>query len=457
MPFFFLGSGFLGFFGSFVMTADLSTSLPAVDFTTSIIDSKTFAGTEYKHEWLVKGVLVKGQPCVVGGPKKACKTTLMIDMAIAMYKAKPFLGHFDVPNSLRVLALSAESGLATLQETAARICQEKGTSLKDCHGILWGPKCPRFACQQDLDALGKFLYDKKIDVCIIDPLYLCLGGRGISTTNLFEVGPLLLNFANACLDVGCTPIIIHHATKGATAKRSKRGDPLDLDDLAYPGIAEFARQWSLVSRREPFVIGSGVHRLWLSVGGSAGHSSIWGVDVDEGVIRDDFSGRKWEVKVIRGDQIAVEKASERRQKRGEEVKRKIVEFLKGTPAGETTKAITTAIGVDKNPVGEAIKELVADGKLVPTKIPKKAGKGKVKHDGWKLAPAPATDGTPTAPNSSASRPAAPAATRAATTNGARTQTQAIPSASPTASASVPQAATAPAPPKRKKKQGKVSQ
>ena len=37
----------------------------------AVLDSRTFFTTPYRLEWLIKRVLVKGQPAVLGGPKKA--------------------------------------------------------------------------------------------------------------------------------------------------------------------------------------------------------------------------------------------------------------------------------------------------------------------------------------------------------------------------------------------------
>lgn len=111
------------------------------------------------------------------------------------------------------------------------------------------------------------------------------------------MGPLLLNIAQTCLDVNCTPVLLHHTKK--SSENAKNFEPLDLEDLAYAGVAEFARQWILLSRRQPYdpANSPGQHKLWLVAGGSAGHSGLWGVDVDEGILDDNFGGRKWVVAV----------------------------------------------------------------------------------------------------------------------------------------------------------------
>jgi hypothetical protein len=131
---------------------------------------------------------------------------------------------------------------------------------------------------------------------IIDPLYLSLlagGDGGVRAENLYETGPLLLRIAQTCLHAGATPLLLHHTKRGA----GRDGQTLDLTDLAFSGVAEFARQWILLSRREPYEPGTGHHDLWLVVGGSVGHGGLYAVGVEEGQLAEDFSGRRWEVNV----------------------------------------------------------------------------------------------------------------------------------------------------------------
>ena len=70
-----------------------------------------------------------------------------------------------------------------------------------------------------------------------------------------------------------------------------------LEELTMSGAAEWARQWILLAAAGAYQ-GDGRHLLWMRCGGSAGHSSLWGVTIDEGQLDPDtFTGRTWDVTV----------------------------------------------------------------------------------------------------------------------------------------------------------------
>ena len=133
----------------------------------------------------------------------------------------------------------------------------------------------------------------KIDVVIVDPAYLSLldgpEGKDVNTANIFEMGKLLKRITIACLGAGSTPILAWHSNRIASREYSEP----ELTDMVYAGPGEYARQWILLKRRERY-LADGYHRLWLKLGGSAGHQSIWHLDINEGVRTAESPTRVWD-------------------------------------------------------------------------------------------------------------------------------------------------------------------
>jgi hypothetical protein len=256
------------------------------------IDSAAFARGDYRHDWRVKNVMVRDEPVLVAGRSKTLKTNIVIDLFVSLATATPFLGTFDVPRKIRVAVVSGESGKRTLQETAKRVCRSKGFDLADVGpGLNW---CFSLPCLSDLDDMAKFvdpLLDTGAEVVALDPAYLMLGD--VNAANMFEVGPVLRNVGELLVRRGVQPTIVHHANRRIDKREGEAPRPMELADIAYSGFDQFARQFLLLSRREVYGH-DGKHALWLVTGGSAGHNGLYGLDVNEGTLAEDFTGRVWE-------------------------------------------------------------------------------------------------------------------------------------------------------------------
>lgn len=295
-----------------------------------LIPSGEFAAMDCKVDWLIGSTLVAKQNGLIAGSFKTLKTTMAAELAVSLGTATPFLGDFPVYRKCRVGFISGESGKAAMKDMFLRICKSRGIQPASAD-VVWGFTLPSFADEGDMAIITRNVEKFGIDVLITDPAYLCVL-RGLDPNDaksMFAMGPHLARFSNAVIGGGGTPIIVHHANRG-----QKTGATMELSDIAYAGFAEYAAQWMLISRESPYK-GDGLHALRLNVGGRAGQGGLYSLSIDEGIIDENGSGRKWEVSTSSMREViehvqeereaekqrkATEKADKRRQE--DEVKQK---------------------------------------------------------------------------------------------------------------------------------------
>ena len=245
---------------------------------------------DLREDYMVPGVLVAGELMVAAAPEKTLKTSLVgCDLGISIATGTPFLGRFEVPKPRRVMFMSAESGLLSLRRCIARVLESKGFDAKDPKpdSMFISPAVPNAEDIRHIDAAIDLAESLQIDVLLCDPWFMCHSGEFANSPP--KMYSILMNFVRPCLANEITPVIVTHSTKAA----GKQGDPLDLNDISGAGIHQAMRQWILLSRREDYA-DDGIHKLWMRCGGSAGHSALWGIDVNEGI----HPNRKWDVDVI---------------------------------------------------------------------------------------------------------------------------------------------------------------
>ncbi len=364
----------------------LKNGSPKVRF--NAITSPELDAGQYELEYLINGILVRGQPGVIAGPKKTLKTNISIDLALSLAEATKFLGRFDVKLNARVGVMSGESGAATIQETARRVAKAKQLELRNCDGAVWCFDVPQLGQHDHIEALGNLIADHNLDVLILDPTYLMMLGIGNDASNLFVVGGLLKSLGELAQRTGCTPLLCHHLRKGV----SEPYEPAELENIAWAGFQEFVRQWILLNRRVRYdPQRGGHHELWMSVGGSAGHSGLWGINVEEGV-RDDLGGRRWDVEVIdaaqayqqRDDTVDLEseeKQERRKQSKFERNRVRILEILTSNPDGDSLRSISAEAGLRDSTTKTILEDLIAEGCVQRCDCTK----GKSKFHGFRLA------------------------------------------------------------------------
>ncbi len=367
---------------------DLPTK-PAEDtkprFVTEFYSSEQFLALDLSNRFLIKDVLVAGQPAVIGGRSKVLKTSIAVDLAISLGSGMPFLNHFTVEQVANVGLFSGESGAATIRETAQRVATSKQFDLRYC-SVFWGFDLPKLHNSDHLEHLKNLIVEKKLDVVLVDPLYLSLLSpeTASAANNLFAMGAALLPLSELAQQTGCTPILLHHFRKNSAVDDD---EPCGLEELSQAGVAEWARQWILLERRSSYQA-DGHHELFMRVGGSAGHAGLFGLDVDEGILDTQTgSGRKWDVSVgsIHDAREASQKAKER-QKVEQQAEKEVLncQRLKTAmmqfPDGETSRQIRIVAGLNPDNFSRAIHAMLSRNEVESCEIKK----GKKVYDGFIL-------------------------------------------------------------------------
>ncbi|MCA9040509.1 MAG: AAA family ATPase [Planctomycetaceae bacterium] len=364
-----------------------------VDFTNQLdsdadwpyhIDSIELNRSTDDLEYLIDGMLVAGQPCILAGGKKCLKTNLMIDMALSISSGTSFLGRFPVKQWVRVGLMSGESGPATIKETAKRIAMNKYRDLESFTDIRWSFDLPKFGEAKQERQLQRFIERNDLRVLMIDPAYLCLP-IGNDAGNLFVVGETLKQIGEIGQRTECTIILAHHTTKSSGREFAMP----ELADIAWSGFQEFARQWFLIGRRKKYdPEQGGHHELWLNVGGSAGHSCGWALNIDEGT-RDDAGGRRWDVEILSPSEAVRDQVNEQQEQKQKATEielenriDKVLELFQEHPDGLTTSKAKAKLAWNHHKVKSCIDILIERGELeqvpISTEVVTKIEDGKSK-------------------------------------------------------------------------------
>ncbi len=350
-----------------------------------------------REPYLIEGILVMGQPCVMAGPEKTLKTSLMLDLAVSLASDSPFLDRYEVIRPSNVLVMSGESGVYTLCKNLRTISAER------CGGLpqeRWpkkiglSNKVPLFADRKHLTVLAEEMERTEAEVLCIDTAAKAMPGDTMA--NPVVNYELCAAVGELCADVGATFILLHH-----TAQRLQPGTVPQLSDIMYSGFKEYFRQWLMVNRRRPYTPpeqGRRVHELWINAGGSAGHSTVFGLTVDEGMPGGprwrEPDGRKcyapglsrdgsaWEVAWMpHGDAVADTRRADADANLPDD-KRKVLEALKD--GGRTQRQLqdgTKLTGRYRDRCKAAIRALIEEKMIREDKVP--TGNGN--RDGYVLS------------------------------------------------------------------------
>ena len=344
------------------LTAHLETDRPE---RFPMMTMAELAAGDFAGAYIIRGFLAALEFSIIVGPKKGLKTTLAFLMACSIALGRPLFGVFEIPQRLRVGFFSGESGPGTMQELERRMAIYLGRAPADIEELLISFNLPKLDSDSDMAEFERVIASAQLKVVFLDCFYRMLGGASDDVSNVFKMGSLLSRLMDVQQITGCTIVLLHHTKKHAPYEMP------ELDSAAFAGISEAARQWVLLGRREKYVPGSGHHPLWLSVGGSMGHSWETGIDIAEGN-QSDPGGRHFDLELIpvseardaARDAGAEEREagqSSKNELRAQADRLKILTGLADYLDGETRSVIRGEARLSAGRFSAALKELIDAG------------------------------------------------------------------------------------------------
>lgn len=342
----------------FAKAIDTGARLPPAErWESKILTFSEMMDANFGREYLIPNVMVRNEFLVVGAQTKTLKTSIGgEDLSFSLASGTPWLGRFGVARKVRVLFCTGESGEATTQVHFAQFCRDRGIdkSAVEMHVVC---RVPKIANAAYLERIRRIIFARGIEVIIIDPCFLALE-LGENSNLLYVAGAALVEFLEMCQELHVTPVLIHHFGK---SHANNFGMP-EMGWLSGSGVGEAMRQWILLNRREPFnSFGARrEHKLWMSVGGSAGHSSAWGVDVDEG----EFGGsRIWQVNVRPAGEVRAHSAADKRETTRGNQKTRVINALVTSPEGLTKTHVREQTGLKSNDANAILAELLEENRI----------------------------------------------------------------------------------------------
>lgn len=331
---------------------------------------------DFRQNYLVEDIVTEAQGGIISGRFKTLKTTVAVDLFISMATGAPFLGRFNVPQPIPCGMMTAESGLATIQETCRRVAAGKNIDLRSIGNLHLSPSCPRMARDEHVEEIERTIAERGLKCLAIDPTYLAFSDVGDSSSNVFKMGAALEPITGVIRRTGCSIIFLNHNIKGR-ARDLGRFDPPELAEISMSGFAEWMRFWILLGPRHDWDELTGRHWLWMRTGGSAGHAGLWGLDVVEGR-RSDDGGRRWQPAVVpatetrQNDEFQRESSREAQKEfKTAEAAKKIRDFLfKRKAEGATKTQIKDSLAMNSKTFGPALAQMELAGQVKKVSIKK---------------------------------------------------------------------------------------
>ncbi len=310
--------------------------------------------------WAVTGYRIDNTFGTTAGELKTLKSTLAMEVSVALAAGVPALGHFDVPAPRPVLYVVGEGGDIPFRRRLLR--------LRDAHGLT-NDDLRHFAYTTDTAPLTDIEFTDELaaqmkslqaaagcpGLIVIDPKY-AVHPNSVDAKNLLSEGAFLREVTAPIIDAGWAFDLVDHYNQTGSGNGLKR--------VTMAGAGEWADSWTLLAHREQPDVDAGRFRLTMDVGSRQWGGTSLHVDVGLGHFDPDLGAHDGDIT------FSVRPAGHDDQGDGDDVdQRTAVEVLRvlrrARKAVTRTDVVQRAKARDTD-VRRVLSEMIDDGRVIET-------------------------------------------------------------------------------------------
>lgn len=178
--------------------------------------------TETRGDWLVEGLIERGQRGLVVAPPKVGKSLMFLDLAVSLASMTRFLGAKPYWRPVRVAIISREDGPGLVQRRLRQLAAGRNLTLQEVDPYILVNTVRQSSSfhidsQKELEEMATWLKAGKVEFCILDVLNRLHFQKENSSDDMTRV---MMKFDELASLSGAQICVIHHLARAGNVKGS---------------------------------------------------------------------------------------------------------------------------------------------------------------------------------------------------------------------------------------------
>lgn len=185
------------------------------------------------HEWLIKGVVTRGEVAMMAGPSGCGKSFLGLDLAMAICRGERWFGNWTRKGGVIYQAGEGKRGLFKRLKAYRR---ENGISLSDPLDFVLMPAALNLYAGDDHTAAfiaeckhWRSTFSQPLELIVVDTFGAATSGADENASR--DMGPVLQRCARISEELNATVLLVHHMNAGGTKARGWTGITANIDSV----------------------------------------------------------------------------------------------------------------------------------------------------------------------------------------------------------------------------------